>query len=138
MKKSIAILVLILMGLLAAPAVISQVPLPPILLSVPFWQWPALYSASENLVIKRGTDTAGVPNGKVYLRIGWGGCLGVFEDEFDDLVVAAQTDRYINMRDYAEQQLIDDNAANGWSAEDSYNCPDQPVDGTLIEDYVFQ
>ena len=107
---------------------------PPVLLNVPFWQWPALRSASENLVVKRGINIDGTVNDKIYLRIGWDeACLGIHLDEWQTLVDALQQDRYINMRDYAEAAMSPDE----WGPDDDHNCPDDPGDGTGVEDYVF-
>ena len=119
MKKLFAAAVIFYLAATLVP-VIAQT-------QVPFWQWPALYSAAENLVAKRGVDRDGTPNGKVYLRIGWGGCLAVFEDEWSELMAATQADRYINLRAWAEQRLAEDTENIGWSADDSYNCPSAPL-----------
>ena len=120
MKKLIALAVITWAAMMIVP-VIAQV-------QVPFWYWPALYDASENLAVKRGVNLDGQPNDKIYLRIGWGPCLAVFQNEWDELIAATQADRYINMRSWAEQRLAEDTETIGWSADDTYNCPDAPLE----------
>jgi len=100
-----------------ATAVIAQSP-------VPFQHWPSLYAAAQHSVVKVGQDANGEDNGILYFRIGWGKCLGVYRSELDDLYLAAQQDRYINLRDYADTQLESD----AWSAEHEANCPPPPLE----------
>ncbi len=97
--------------------VIAQAP-------APFWHWPALYDASENLVAKRGVDRDGMLNGKVYFRIGWGGCLAMFETEWPDFLESIRETRYINVRSHAESR----HQSEGWSRDDWYNCPSAPLE----------
>ena len=118
--------------LIAASPLLANIPMPPMLKGIPFWAWPTLYQTAENLVIKRGIDVDGTINDKVYLRIGWGPCLAVSLHEFDELVAAAQTDRYINLRDYADANLNAD--GEKWGENDSWNCAKDPEDGTDITD----
>lgn len=116
MKKLIVIIALVWAGMVVIP-VIAQMP-------IPFQHWPALYDAVENLSVKRGVDRNGQQNDRLYFRVGWGPCLAVFTDEWGDLVEAAQFDRYINMRGYAEGQL---GAQGEWGPDDDYNCPSAPL-----------
>jgi hypothetical protein len=96
--------------------------------SIPFQHWPALYDAANKLVVKRGIDQDGVSNNKMYFRIGWGPCLAVFRDEWSDLIWNAKDDRYINVRQFAEQRLAADQSNIGWGADDDYNCPMAPLE----------
>lgn len=115
MKRGLFALILVFgMGV----AVVAQSP-------VPFHNWPALYDAAENLSVKRGINRDGTVNDKVYIRIGWGSCLAIYQQEFDDLIAAAQTDRYINLRQYASERLNPPDDA--WGADDNYNCPKPPL-----------
>ena len=116
MKKVIGVVALLWAVMVLAP-VIAQVP-------VPFWHWPTLYEASENLVAKRGVNQDGQLNDKIYLRIGWGPCLAVFTNEWNDFIAASQSDRYINLREYASQQV----QSEGWGPDDTYNCPSAPLE----------
>lgn len=83
----------------------------------PFWQWPVLWSAAENYVVKRGE------NGKIYSRIGWGSCLVTEVGEVREFIQDMPTDRFIKARDYAEQRLEQDSLSD----EDRANCPQQPL-----------
>ena len=120
MRKAIIVIVALWLGMMVVP-IVAQMP-------VSFLHWPALYAAAENLAVKRGVNRDGQLNDKLYLRIGWGPCLAVYTSEFNDLVEASQFDRYINMRAWAEQRLQEDTESIGWSADDSFNCPDAPLE----------
>ncbi len=116
MKTAIAILALIWGAMIIVP-VVAQVP-------VPFWHWPALYDVSENLVAKRGIDQDGALNGKIYFRIGWGGCLAMHETEWQDFLGSIRQTQYINVRSHAESRY----QSEGWSPNDSFNCPQAPME----------
>lgn len=132
--KKWPILVAFILGVLCTIA-LAQAPMPPSMTSPPFWAWPGLYRTAEHLVVKEGMTEAGQPNGKIYFRIGWGECLAVYANEWQDMITAAPQDTYMNLRDYAVANLNPEGDA--WGAEDDYNCPDDPDDGRTPEEYAF-
>lgn len=91
---------------------------------VPFYHWPALFDVTQNLVAKQGFDRDGTLNDKIYFRIGWGGCLAVYTNEWQGLIDATTNDRYINVSEYAVAQLDQ----TGWDADDWHNCPGAPLE----------
>ena len=91
--------------------------------SVPFWQWPALWAAAEGMVIKRGMNLDGTPNTDMYIRQGWGACVRVSRREVKDTMIDLDTDSYVSLKDLAVSQLQD----GEWTATDRYNCPPQPL-----------
>jgi hypothetical protein len=137
MKRKLTIVMAFFLGL--ALPLFAQSPMAPSILQQPFFHWPALYSAAEGLAIKRGVSVDGTVNDKLYLRIGWGDCLAVYLGEWDALVAGAQQDRYINMREWATDNLGKDaqGVAQTWGPDDDINCPDDPGDGTVVTDYIF-
>lgn len=115
MKYLIGGLLAIYIALVLLPFALSQSP-------IPFASWPALHAAAENLVVKRGITESGQPNDSIYLRIGWGPCLIIRDEEWPEFFHALHTDQYINMRDYADSQF----EFEGHRPDDSYNCPAAP------------
>lgn len=103
-------------GMMAAPLLAQS--------AVPFWQFPALWSASENVVIKRGADQDGTPNANIYIRKGWGSCIRVSRREVKDAMLYLDTDQYVNLRDFAAARLED----GEWTDEDRFNCPPPPLE----------
>lgn len=101
---------------LAGSFVIAQVP-------IPFEYWPALYGASENMVCKQGLNRDGSANDHVYCRVGWDECLAIEPAEISQFIASLATDRYTNVRDYADQQYSTD-----WDSNDGYNCPIAPLE----------
>ena len=89
----------------------------------PFWQWPALMLAAEDMVIKRGMNLDGTPNTDIYIRQGWGACVRVSRREIKDTMIDLDTDQYVSLKDIAVSQLRE----GEWTATDRYNCPAQPL-----------
>lgn len=135
MKRKVAIIAAFLLGM--SLPLFAQSPMAPKFLQLPFHHWPALYSAAEDLSVKRGTSEDGTANNKLYFRVGWGDCLAVFVDEWDELIAATPQDRYINMREYAVGRLNPDDQG-AWGADEEYNCPDEPDPSVPITEYVFE
>ncbi len=117
MKTGIIVLLLLWGAAIIVPS-IAQV-------SIPFYYWPTLYAAAENAVVKRGTHRDGADNDLLYVRIGWGPCLGIRRGEFRDFWYATKKDRYINVRAYASSQV---EAPGGWNEEHEANCPFPPME----------
>lgn len=88
-----------------------------------FKSWPVLYEAMEEGVVKAGTDLDGNPNGFLYFRVGWGDCLAVRVREIKQFYKNAPSNRYMNVRDYADARY----ETEGWNREHQRNCPPQPL-----------
>lgn len=119
-RAAMTALLLLYAALVFAPIVAQEV--------VPFVSFPAIYAESAALVAKRGANLDGTPNGRIYIRNGWGGCVRTsmaevrdfFRDDLD-------TDNFINLRDYAANRYR--RAEPGeWDDIDRYNCPPQPLE----------
>jgi len=85
--------------------------------------WPIIYTLAEDLVAKRGVDANGNYDGMIYVRKGWGPCLVLRQEKWDDFVWSQQTDRYMSVRDYADENIWATDPAAG-----KRNCPHPPLE----------
>lgn len=82
----------------------------------PYHYWTVLHDFNEDLVVRQEI------NGNLTFRIGWGECLFIRADQWQVFVDKIPSDRYMNVRDYADSV---------WTQNDDYpgfSCPYAPLE----------